>query len=493
MAKITISNFGKRLKILSDDIVLFEKVRQSFAVKNLLKDLAEKAIIKKSKGLITPKLPEFFNCISPVGSFNPGLWVDIISKYKLFDKDLKIEIEPKAKSIIQPFVLKEPIEYFFNKEYEERECHKKAIDLALKYGRGVFELPTGIGKSFIIYSILKNLLKLPELKHYLILVPSLQLVTQLYKDFIDYGLDKKLVQQFSSFTGNVNKNIPIIIANRQWLQVHSKELPYIDVLFVDECHCAKKENIVTKFIKSLETNIKYGFSGTIPKDVRDRWSVIGNIGPLLCSEKASTFQSKEDGILSPLNIIAIKFKHGLGQPQAVNDESLYNVEYNLIEGSKSSNINIGKIAHKLNNNTIVMFDHTSHGKALFRIIEELNDNLDKRCFFINGETELDHREDVRKYMETENNVILIANTACFSVGINIKNVHNIIFAISGKAETKIIQSIGRSLRKLNSKNTATLIDIYHDFKYSINHFEQRRLLYKENYAKDVDKHYEVSI
>ena len=292
------------------------------------------------------------------------------------------------------------------------------------------------------------------------------------------------------------KSITKIDRNREDvynLEIEDNHNYFVEDILVSNCHQIKQGNEITNFIKKQDTSIIYGFTGTVPDDVRDRWSVIGNIGPLIYSEKAYTFQDKETGILASLDIVAIKFKHSVPQPYDPEVKNGFAVECDYIENSKTCTYNIAKIAHKLRHNTIVMFDHTLHGQSIFKMIEDMNENFDKQCFFINGETELDIREDIRKYMESADNVILVANTACFSVGINVKNIHNIVFASFGKAKTKVIQSIGRSLRKLTSKDKATLIDIYHDFEYSQDHFKERRELYKLNYNKDIDKHYEIKI
>lgn len=131
-------------------------------------------------------------------------------------------------------------------------------------------------------------------------------------------------------------------------------------------------------------------------------------------------------------------------------------------------------ASKLNGNSIILYDHNDHGKLLF----DLAVASGRKTFMIFGETELDKREDIRSLMESESGILLVANTKCFSVGINIKNIQNIIFAFSsGKGITKIMQSIGRGLRRTEYKHTMNLVDFYHNFKYSTIHYRKRKKLY----------------
>ena len=471
------------MKLVTDEIPLFERVRQHFSVKNPSAGYSEFA-------------DEFVNAISPTGAFEPGLVHDIILQYKKLEPNVSITYEPKVKYMMYPLEFNLEPDYCLMENFEDRAFQKKALDLALKYGRCVFELPTAVGKSFVIHSVIKNVLRLENYNTFLILVPNLQLVKQMHGDFLDYGFPADDIQMFSSFTGPIQKNKSVIIANRQWLENHSGDLPKIDGIIVDEVHSIKKKNNVTKYVKKLDTHLRIGFTGTMPENKIDAWTVKGIVGPLIYSERAHTFQGDKN-ILAPVDIYAFKFKHNELQPWAHDPQKKYHAEWEYIESVKSSNEHICEIAIGVSKekNTLVLFDHTKHGKELFNILNRLNSiqhDHKYKTFFVNGETELDHREDVRSTMETSNNVILVANVACFGTGINVKNIYNIVFAMSGKGQTKIIQAIGRVLRKLENKR-AKLIDIYHDFQYSTNHFLKRLALYRKHYRKSVDKSYEVKV
>jgi superfamily II DNA or RNA helicase len=106
--------------------------------------------------------------------------------------------------------------------------------------------------------------------------------------------------------------------------------------------------------------------------------------------------------------------------------------------------------------------------------------------FINGEVDIDSREEIREIMEQNDNCLCIANTKCVGTGMNIKKIDNIVFAFTtGLAIVKIIQAIGRGLRLYDGKDHVKIIDVYHDFKYSKSHFAERCDLYKKNYGDDV--------
>jgi superfamily II DNA or RNA helicase len=142
---------------------------------------------------------------------------------------------------------------------------------------------------------------------------------------------------------------------------------------------------------------------------------------------------------------------------------------------------IAKIAHKIKNNTIIMVDRIDHGINLENELKKMCGD-EKLIYFIRGSTEMEEREQIRKLMEQKSNVVAVAVSKIFSTGINIPNLHNIIFASAGKAKIKIMQSIGRALRLHPTKQMASIIDIADNTKYGITHLKERTELYKkENY------------
>ena len=473
----------RKLKMVSDDLVFFQKIRDAFSVENKTAKYSEYA-------------KDFHNFISPIGVFNAGLVHDVIHIAKKLDPDVEISYDPNVKNMIYPFDSSNvDIEYYENDVFKNRDYQTKSINLALDFGRAIFELPTGVGKSRIIYIISQNLLKASNIEKILILVPNLQLVRQLHQDFIDYGISSNKHQMFSSFN-DVLDSSPIIISNRQWLEKHSNDLPKIDAVFIDECHQLKYANKVTKFIQKLDTHVRFGFTGTLPEDPKDVLTIKGIVGPLVYSEKAHTFQSNDNQVLAPLEIVAFKINHSIPQPRPLDYSKTFYEEWQLIESLKNTNKEIAKLTLKFAKcgNTILLFDHTKHGKMLFDLVnkENLKSDLGFDCHFINGEIPVETREEIRALMETSNNVVLVANCKCFGVGINIKNVNNIVLALAGKGQTKIIQSIGRSLRKLKNKK-ALLVDIYHSYQYSTKHFLKRVALYQLHYKKIISKIYTLNV
>jgi superfamily II DNA or RNA helicase len=126
----------------------------------------------------------------------------------------------------------------------------------------------------------------------------------------------------------------------------------------------------------------------------------------------------------------------------------------------------------------------SHGSILY---EEINNNKgdDRKVFFVHGGVDAEERELVREITERENNAIIVASYGTFSTGINIKKLHNVIFASPSKSRIRNLQSIGRVLRKGKGKVKATLYDIADDCtsnsrkNYTLNHFIERIKIYNE--------------
>jgi superfamily II DNA or RNA helicase len=146
------------------------------------------------------------------------------------------------------------------------------------------------------------------------------------------------------------------------------------------------------------------------------------------------------------------------------------------------------LALSLNNNTLVLFQYVEkHGKALYDMISEKRG--DRKVFFVFGGTDVIDREEIRKIVETEKDAIIVASYGVYSTGVNIRNLHNIIFASPSKSKIRNLQSIGRGLRLGDDKEKATLYDISDDLRYkkyvnfTLKHFAERLKIYHEEKFK----------
>ena len=163
----------------------------------------------------------------------------------------------------------------------------------------------------------------------------------------------------------------------------------------------------------------------------------------------------------------------------------YQDEIDYLVSSKSRNNFIKNLALKLKGNTLVLFQLVEkHGKDLHKLIEDKAEN-NRKVFYIYGGVETEEREKARAIVEKENNAIIVASYGTFSTGINIRNLHNIIFASPSKSRIRNLQSIGRGLRLGDNKVNATLYDIADDMQYkskenfTLKHFQERINIYTE--------------
>ena len=220
----------------------------------------------------------------------------------------------------------------------------------------------------------------------------------------------------------------------------------------------------------------------MPEDKLDQWNVIGKIGPILYER--NSYQLRLENYVSNAEILKLKLNHK-SKPKSSNDENKYRKELEYLIDSKFRNETIAKLASKMDNNVLIMVDLIKHGESLLKACTEIC--KDKQVHFIQGEVELVDREKVKLLVEQTSNVVIIAISKIFSTGINIKNLHYIVFAGGGKAKVKIVQSIGRGLRLHRDKKKLLIVDISDNLKYSTRHAEKRALLYEGERIKSTTR------
>ena len=167
----------------------------------------------------------------------------------------------------------------------------------------------------------------------------------------------------------------------------------------------------------------------------------------------------------------------------------YEDEIQYLIGHDKRNKFIRNLSWDLKGNTLILYSRVAaHGEVLYNLIN----NDERKVFFVHGGVDVEEREEVRRITEEESNAIIVASFGTFSTGINIKNLHNIIFASPSKSRIRTLQSIGRVLRKSQHKLKATLYDVADDCKkgsrqnYTLNHLIERIKYYnEENFSYDI--------
>jgi superfamily II DNA or RNA helicase len=466
MVQITIDYDSTRKKgiIVSDYL---PNIREYFSVE-------DKQQVFKRRYAIGYRPQTRLYAITPQGRFETRLVFSILEFLQNQDIQFNIELTDKFKEVIFIPELKDNLTKL---NLDLRDYQEESVRLALKNKSGVIILPTSAGKTLVIATLVKSIQDQHDFKA-LILVPDIQLVAQTYSDFIDYGIPESEITKWTGST-EPDKNAKIVISNAQILLSEKQDLSLlkdIKLLVIDEVHKLKYGNKINKVVEQIPALFRYGFTGTLPDYKIDQWNIFGKIGRVIYFKES--IDLRDQNYISQVHVAALKLTYKntpqFTTPSMHNPTAGYEEEITWLQTNPYRNAIIIKLVNKSDKNTLIMVDRIAHGEELLRILQE---STNKQVHFVHGAIEIEEREMIRKLMEEHDNVACIAISKIFSTGINIKNLHNIIFAAIGKARIKIIQSIGRSLRKHTSKKFATIFDIWDNLRYGNKHMVERLALY----------------
>lgn len=357
-----------------------------------------------------------------------------------------------------------------------RDYQEDAVYRALRYNRGLMISPTASGKSLMIYSVVRYYAE--RGLSILIVVPTTSLVEQMFKDFQDYGWDAENYCHRIYSGREKNNEMPITITT--WQSIYKLEKNWysgFDVVIGDEAHLFKSKSLIDIMTKLLDCKYRFGFTGTLDGTQTHKWILEGLFGPSYKVTKTKELIDK--GHVSKLDIKILLLKHEGKKFNTYEDEIQY-----LIAHQKRNNF-IKNLSLDLKGNTLILYSRVdTHGRVIYDIINNsITDG--RKVFFVYGGVDAEEREEVRRITELENNAIIIASYGTFSTGVNIKNLHNVIFASPSKSRIRNLQSIGRVLRKGNQKEKAVLYDISDDISlknlrnYTLNHLMERIKIYNE--------------
>ena len=369
-------------------------------------------------------------------------------------------------------------------KYQPRDYQIDGVYDALKHNRKLLISPTASGKSLMIYSIVRYYVE--NKKNTLIVVPTTSLVEQMYKDFADYGWD---VGSYCHkiYAGKERETDSQVIITT-WQSIYKLPRKYFErfsVVVGDEAHQFKSKSLISIMTKLADAKYRFGFTGTLDGTQTHKWVLEGLFGPSYKIIKTEELMKK--GHLAKLDINVLLLKHPPNKFETFEDEIKYIISHDR------RNKFIKNLALDLKGNTLILYARVEgHGQPLYEMINSSNIIENRNVFFIHGGVDTEDREKVREITEQENNAIIVASYGTFSTGINIKNLHNVIFASPSKSRIRNLQSIGRVLRKGNKKTSATLYDIADDISYksrrnyTLNHLIERIKVYnEENFNYDI--------
>ena len=352
-----------------------------------------------------------------------------------------------------------------------RDYQVEAINTFLINTQSLQEIATGAGKT-ITTATLSHLAE--KYGRTITIVPNKSLVEQTEEDFINVGLD---VGVYYGDRKDLNKTHTI--CTWQSLNILDKKsknhehdivtlaefLDGVKTVIVDEVHMAKAEVLKNLLTQNLcNAPIRWGLTGTVPKEKFEYEQIFASIGHVVGGIKAHELQDM--GVLSACHVNVVQMVD-LPEFKAYTDELKYLVT------DENRMIYISKLIKKISQsgNTLVLVNRIDSGKFL---INEIEDSV-----FISGEVKTKDRKEEYDEIKTSTNKIIVATYGVAAVGINIPRIFNLVLLESGKSFTRVIQSIGRGIRKAEDKDFVQIWDITSTCKYAKRHLTERKKFYKE--------------
>jgi len=423
---------------------------------------------------------------------NHTLPFGLLAQLVLFANDsgysIKVAEEILPTSNINEDIVESFCDDILNLTNPPRDYQIEAVVAALKTGRRLILSPTGSGKSYIFHIAIRYLLEVEGFDKILLVVPTVNLVSQMLGDFIEYGQNDPKFDRNDYLTIPNKRNIKngdykVIISTWQSLQRMpseyfngSDEFVGFDALLVDEVHTFAATVAGSIAEKSNKIPVKIGMTGTLANTKTAEMQLIGLFGQPY--QTTTTKDLMEAGILSTMKITAIQMNHPELAPKMK-----YADEMEYLRNHAPRNQFIASFAEKTAGNSLILFQNHDQGDTIVKLLREKSN---KRIFHVTGRADSDDNEMVRQYCEANHDAIVVANYQVFSTGINIKNLHNVIFASPTKSAIRILQSIGRALRKHDSKDIANIIDLYDEFgddktkNHTFRHFLERYQIYMQS-------------
>ena len=360
-----------------------------------------------------------------------------------------------------------------------RDYQVEIVNNFLKNPQCIQEVATGAGKTIMTAALSKSV---EQYGRSIVIVPNKSLVVQTEADYINLGLD---VGVYFGDRKEYNKTHTIctwqslnnLLKNTKAgeAEINIKEfIEDVVCVMVDEVHMAKADAL-----KSLLTGpfshipIRWGLTGTVPKSLYEQVSLLVSLGPVI--GKLSAAELQEKGVLAQCHVNIIQMKDGV---EFTNYQSELK---HLLENEKRLD-KIAQIIDKIKDsgNTLILVDRVNAGREL---VSRLPDSV-----FISGETKLTERKEEYDEVKTSANKVIVATYGVAAVGINIPRIFNLVLIEPGKSFVRVIQSIGRGIRKAEDKDNVEIWDITSDCKFAKRHLTQRKAYYKEaKYPFSIEK------
>lgn len=422
--------------------------------------------------------------------FRQELYVGLIPYVKLFAEQNQYRVVDQRTALPEPYI---DVQEFLQsldlqghgKPIDIRDYQIDAVRHAIHHHRALLLSPTGSGKSLIIYGLIRY--HLNQGRRILILVPTTSLVEQLYSDFQDYSSANgwRTSEHVHRIYAGADKAAEFDITISTWQSLYKlpkKFFEKYDVVIGDEAHLFKAQSLTGILNKMPDCAYRIGTTGTLDDSKTHKLILEGIFGAV---HRVTTTKSLiKNQQLADLEIQCLIMKYSEEDCKSVRSFT-YQEEMDWLVTHPARNRFIRNLALAQTGNTLVLFQYVEkHGKALHEMIAARAAN-GRQVFFVYGGTDTEQREQVRRITEQEKDAIIVASYGTFSTGINIRNLHNIVFASPSKSRIRNLQSIGRGLRTSDSKDRCKLFDIGDDLShkskknFTLLHMAERIRIYND--------------
>ena len=351
-----------------------------------------------------------------------------------------------------------------------RDYQVDAINNFLNTPQSLQEIATGAGKT-ITTATLSHIAE--QHGRTLVIVPNKSLVTQTEEDYINCGLDVGVYFGDRKELGKTHT-----ICTWQSLNILDKKfkdgnavlslaefLEGVSTVIIGEVHQAKAEVLKTLLTRNLKNApIRWGLTGTIPKEKFEFESIHASIGPVIGQISAKELQDK--GVLSQCHVNVVQLIDTVVHRD-------YQSELKYLVTDKNRIAYLGKLLNKIKEegNTLILVDRISAGEMLAELIPGST--------FVKGDVKLKDRKEAYDEINEGTNHVVIATYGVAAVGINIPRIFNLVLIEPGKSFVRVIQSIGRGVRKAKDKDFVQIWDLTSTCKFAKRHLTQRKKFYRE--------------
>jgi superfamily II DNA or RNA helicase len=366
------------------------------------------------------------------------------------------------------------------KPIELRDYQVEIVNTFLANPQSIQQIATGAGKTLITAALSKSV---EHLGRSLVIVPNKSLVVQTEADYINLGLnvgvyfgDRKEIGKTHTICTWQSLNVLFETLKNKQTDFELAEFFFegIACIIVDEAHMSKSDVLKTMLTNVFsDIPIRWGLTGTIPKEEMDRVTLLTSIGPVVGNLSAKELQDK--GVLANCHVNIIQIKDN-------KEFSNYQSELKHLLEDKHRLDRIAEMVQMITEtgNTLVLVDRVNAGKELEKRLTN--------SVFVNGNTKLAERKEEYDEVATSDDKIIIATYGVAAVGINIPRIFNLVLIEPGKSFVRVIQSIGRGVRKAEDKDFVQIWDICSTSKFSKRHLTQRKQFYKEaSYPFTIEK------